>query len=387
MSGVSSNANRMTWFDANRAWAAIGVVLIHSTTDAAGKAFAAYEPGERIVPTLLRALAELSGSEMFIVFSLFLLASKLDRRRPEYGEAMRDQARRLLVPFAFWAVFYAFFKFVKASAFGYSGAIASQLAEPSSWASYLVLGSSQYHMHFIPTLFALMLFYPVMRVAIRYPMFGLALFPMLGAMEYMQGFVWGYVQDDYLRSYIVRAVKVLGYVGYGFATFAVFSLLRDGIPKGESKLIGRISVFFALFCLAATLPDAFRAAEAGSYQVRQGWGFYAHFLMPLFVFAFFMGRQHAEWSPIWSRAAKYTFGVYLTHPIFIDLYDIALVKSGLSVSPTTMVLTKFAFALASAFAAAKLLSKIPALAWTVGLGPLPFSTRTAPPRALPAARA
>ena len=67
--------------------------------------------------------------------------------------------RRLLVPFAFWAVFYAFFRLVKAHGFGYEQAIFDQLGQWQTWAGYMLLGNSQYHLHFLPTLFLLAVSY------------------------------------------------------------------------------------------------------------------------------------------------------------------------------------------------------------------------------------
>ena len=98
---MTPKKNRLVWFDANRVCAALGVVLIHSTTDFSGGVFPNATPEERIVPVLLRSVAEFSGSEMFFFFSLFLMAMRVDRNRPAYGAAMATQAERLLVPFAF----------------------------------------------------------------------------------------------------------------------------------------------------------------------------------------------------------------------------------------------------------------------------------------------
>lgn len=91
---------RMLWFDANRVCAAAGVVLIHSTTDFAGRPFPDAGVAERAVPVLLRSIGEFSGSEMFFLFSLFLMALRIDRYRPRYRDAIATQAHRLLVPFA-----------------------------------------------------------------------------------------------------------------------------------------------------------------------------------------------------------------------------------------------------------------------------------------------
>ena len=65
-----TTSGRFHWFDANRVCAAIGVVLIHSTTDFGGQPFAHADPEARLVPLILRSIGQLSGSEMFFFLSL-----------------------------------------------------------------------------------------------------------------------------------------------------------------------------------------------------------------------------------------------------------------------------------------------------------------------------
>jgi surface polysaccharide O-acyltransferase-like enzyme len=365
---------RLVWFDANRVCAAMGVVLIHSTTDFSGGVFPKAEPMERLVPVALRSIAEFSGSEMFFFFSLFLMAMRVDRRMPAYKPAIAEQARRLLVPFAVWTVFYAFFRLLKADAFHYLPYVLEQLGDWKVWLGYFLLGKSQYHMHFLPTLFALFMFYPVMRLAMRYPILGLALFATLGAMNHVQTYIWSLQLDPDLRDYLLRATKILGYVGYGLAAFALYGLWRDGIPRGESKLIRRGAFYFAAMAYAATLPFYGYALFNGQWGVRQGWDFYGHFLMPLFMFALFMGGQYRDWSPVWSKLARYTFGVYLVHPMVIDIYDVAVSKAGLVplLEPWMIVLSRFVLVLPLSLLVAMGLSRIRLFAWTIGLGPSPW---------------
>ncbi|WOI57435.1 acyltransferase [Palleronia sp. LCG004] len=376
-----SGKPRLTWFDANRVMAAIGVVLIHSTTDFAGRPFPDASAGERFVPVFLRSIAEFSGSEMFFFFSLFLMAMRVDRHRPPYRSAIATQAERLLIPFAFWTVFYAFFRLVKADAFGYVPYYLEQLSHWQTWLAFFLLGKSQYHMHFLPTLFALFLFFPVMRLAMRYPILGVSLFATLGAMNHAHAWIWSLDIDSLVREYLIRIVKVCGYVGYGFAAFALYGLWKDGIPRGESKLIRRGAFYFASIAYIATLPFFGYALLNGEWGIRAGWDYYGHFLMPLFMFSLFLGGQYLTWSPRWSKLAKYTFGVYLVHPMVIDLYDIAAVKSGLAaiMSPTVIVVSRFVLVMPAAVLLAIAIGRFKPVAWTIGLGPAPWNWSRLPP--------
>jgi surface polysaccharide O-acyltransferase-like enzyme len=374
---------RLVWFDANRVFAAFGVVLIHASTDFGGKAFPDATQGERFIPVFMRSLGEFSGSEMFFMFSLFLMAMRVDKKMPSYGSTLMSQAHRLLVPFVFWTLFYAFFRLLKADAFHYGPYIWSQLGHVQSWVGYFVLGKSQYHMHFLPTLFALLVFYPVMRTATRYPIMGLSVVITIGVMNNAQGFLWGLDIDPVLREYLVRGLKIFGYVGYGMAAFAIYGLWNDGVPRGESRLIRRCAFYFAGLAYIATIPFYNVAFETGSWGIRAGWDFYGHFVMPIFVFLIFMGGQYLTWSDRWTQLARYTFGVYLVHPMVIDLFDIALFRSGiyLNMDPWMIVVGRFAVALPMSFAVVIGLSRISVMAWTIGLGPTPWDMARAAPKA------
>ena len=365
---------RLLWFDANRVFAAIGVVLIHSSTDFSGQPFAQAEPAERLLPVFFRSLGEFSGSEMFFMFSLFLMAMRVDKKMPNYCTVIGQQAQRLLVPFVFWTIFYVFFRLVKAESFGYAPYIWDQITDAKNWAGYLILGKSQYHMHFLPTLFALFLFYPAMRVAMRYPIFGFVILVTLGVMNNAQAFVWGLDLEPALRDYVIRALKVFGYVGYGFAAFAIYGLWKDGIPRGESRLIRRAAFYLAGIAYIATIPFYAIAYDTGAWGIRGGWDFYGHFLMPVCVFFIFLGGQFLQWSNRWSVLAQFSFGVYLLHPLVIDLFDVFLYSTGLSdmMAPWAIVVTRFSTALPMSFALAYGISKVGLLAWTIGLGPTPW---------------
>lgn len=364
---------RLLWFDANRVFAAAGVVLIHSTTDFQGQAFASAEQGERFLPLLLRSISELSSSEMFFMFSLFLMAMRIDKKMPGYGSTISQQATRLLVPFLFWTIFYAFFRLAKADAFGYAPYIWDQISEAKNWVGYLLLGKSQFHMHFLPTLFLLILFYPIMRVATRYPILGLTVVITLGVMQNIQGFFWSLDLDPLMRDLFIRAAKIVGYIGYGMAAFAIYGLWNDGIPRGESRLIRRCGFYFVVLAYVATIPFYYSAYESGSWAFRSGWDFYGHFLMPIFVFFVFMGGQYLHWSDRWSRLSKFTFGVYLVHPIVIDAFDIGIYLTGIHehMGPAMTVTLRYAFALPASFALSAAIAQVRPMAWIIGLGPNP----------------
>jgi peptidoglycan/LPS O-acetylase OafA/YrhL len=373
----SAAHQRMTWLDANRVFAALGVILVHATSAVDGQPYTDLQPAQRVGPILLRWFSEYSGAELFLVFSLFLLAFKLDRQPSSYGKTVASQASRLLIPFAAWAVFYAFFRLFKASVFGYAPAIEHELAQWPNWIAYFLLGSSQYHLHFMPTLFALVLMYPLFIAAYRFPVAGFSIVPLLFVLDQVQGYIWGHVTEPMLRDYLLRAVKIITYGGYGLAAFSFYGMFKKGMSETDWRLTRRLAIGGIVVAFMTLLTNTYDVITTGQWGVRDSAANYGHFLMPLFVFVGFMASQNLRWSPRFSVLAKYTYGVYLTHPIFIDIWDAGVKTSGLVMDPTSQTVAKFVIGAAGGLGLTFALSRVGALAWLVGLGALPFSRGSA----------
>ncbi len=364
------SAVRMNWLDIARLSAAFSIIGIHTTTDSQGKAFFNYEVPERIFPVLMRTTAELASTEFFILLSLFLLAFKLERRPMPYIATMKQQVRRLLVPFAFWTIFYAFFVLIKANAFGYFEPMFTRLASPSTWIDFFLLGKSQYHMHFIPTIFLIFLFHPIFKLALKMPLLGLLVVPFLIFNLTMSSWVWGNISDRSTLDYLVRIIKVLGYVGYGFAAYSILGLWQKNLDEDLSKKVFSFGLLVISLLFIIKLTHAAQSIEVGSYIPKIGSIYYAHGLLPMCLLLIFLGTQHFNWPEKVSNWSKFTFGTYLIHPAVIDIIDILIVNNTLA--PYQLVIFKYATTLATVLLISIGISKIPLLAWTIGLGPLPF---------------
>lgn len=360
----------MTWLDALRVFAGICIVALHAGTDINGQPFPAFEPVERIFPTMFRTLAYIARSELFMIISLFLLCFRLDRR-PDvtYLEMLKYQAIRLLPAFAFWVVFYAFFRLIKANELGYADAIVVQLTSLADWAGYFVLGDVQYHMHFIPTLFGMMLLYPGYRLAYRYPQLGLVVLVCLYAKLSVDGFMWGQLRDMPGFDYLIRFVKILTYAGYGFVAFSLVGLLKKQFDRDTSNQIFGVTLTICTMFLLLKLVGAHKIVMTGKWQYGYTAGWWADFLMPACIFLAFLATQHMNWPGVFSKLAKYTFGVYLVHPAMLDLVDVNIID--FEFSPSLQVLAKFMIGFPMTLLCVWAISKSVLLAWTVGLGPLP----------------
>jgi peptidoglycan/LPS O-acetylase OafA/YrhL len=371
MSTATDSLRRLTWLDANRFYAALGIILIHSSSDFEGRPFAQWPVADRIAPGLIRAVAEVASSEMFLTFAFFLLALKIDRREPHYGRTVADQAQRLVVPLIVWTVFYAFFRLIKASVLGYEDVIWAELSQARSWLAYLFLGTAQYHLHFLPTMFALVLFYPAMRVAARWPLLGFTILPALFFMDSVQHWLWAHTPDPLTRDYLIRGVKILGYVGYGVAAFALYGLWKRDLAQEDGR---RLFAFLTVLTVLLFCAKAVYVADsivAGEWLPRMGAQMYAHLLLPVVVFGLFFAAQGSSWPPRYSHWARLSYGAYLIHPAYIDLVHLGLLQRGIEMHPLFVVALTYAVVAPLTFGTAYLLSRIRALAWIIGLGPVP----------------
>ena len=111
------------------------------------------------------------------------------------------------------------------------------------------------------------------------------------------------------------------------------------------------------------------AAVKGAWPYLHAPAYWADFLMPVVLFLGCMAGAHRDWPGILSKLAPYSFGIYLCHPIFLDLAEITLQAS--TWPPIGIVITKIGFAMLATSLFVRGLKATPAFAWTVGLGPLP----------------
>ncbi len=364
--GAEMASVRHTWIDALRLTAGVSMVGLHATSDATGQPFPDAEFGQRLAPLLLRAVIYTARTELFLIISIFLLLMALENRPRGYRDTIQEQARRLLLPFAFWTVFYAFYSLNKAWYFGYDAALWAQIKTPWTWVEYAVLGTSKYHMHFIPTLFALVLFYPLFQWAKRLPVLGLLVIVGLVVKRWADGILWGQYYDHEMLPIMLRVVKVLTYCGYGMAAGAAFGLWQRRVDL-RPWFNGIAAVGVVLF--AIKLYATYLTARDAAWPFQFTPGYWADFLMPLVLFLAAFAASNARWPGVFSKVAKYSFGIYLCHPIFLDLVEITL--RGQVLAPLTLVLIKIVVGISCTVIFVKLLEKVRVLSWTIGLGPLP----------------
>lgn len=361
-------ASRETWIDALRLFAGLSMVGLHATADASGQPFPDASAADRVAPMLLRAVLYTARTELFLMISVFLLLMALSKRPRGYAVVMKEQARRLLIPFLFWTGFYALYGLIKADAFGYLNHELGRLGDPVAWIGFLTLGNVKYHMHFIPTLFGLVLMYPLFRVAQRHPLAGLLILACLLIKRELDGVIYPNFWGTEALSYLVRISKILTYAGYGLAAAALLGVWQRSTPQQRDGWVGVLLLMGGLL-FSIKLIGTHQTIESGKWAFDYTAGYWADFLMPVVLMSICLCLGHKHWPPVISRLAKYSFGIYLCHPIFLDMIEIIL--SGHTLPPIWLVLSKIAWTVPLTALFVWALSHVSALAWTIGLGPVP----------------
>lgn len=367
------SSGRMNWLDGARLAAAFCIIGIHTSSDRLGGAFKNAEGHERVFPVLLRSVSEMASTEFFILVSLFLLSMKLSKSSAAFIPTMCLQAKRLLVPFVFWTIFYVFFRLYKAYYLGYEQSIIEQIGSLSHWIGYFTLGDANFHMHFLPTLFMLLLFHRLYKLAIPYPLLGLIILPMLYLNFSIGGWIWATIKDPLLREYIVRFVKILTYTGYGFFAYALYGFWQRGISTQLAKSLFGLSLFLVAMGFLVKMIYAHKVGAAGEFIVRRDMIFYAHYLLPCAMLSAFMCSWYLRWPDRLSQWSRFSFGMYLIHPAIMDVIDVAFLS--FSLPPDWYVFIKYCLTAFLSLSLSMAIGKVSLIAWTVGLGPLPGAGR------------
>jgi len=235
------------------------------------------------------------------------------------------------------------------------------------------LGDVQYHMHFLPTLFALVLGYPLYQIAIKRPWLGLMILPCLFVKREVDIWVWTQFADTQLLPYLVRVVKLLTYCGYGMVAASFYGLYSLRLSSNDRTAMVVTFGLLAALLFLVKLVYAHKVILDGHWHYNFDPAYWADFIFPAVVFGLCLGLSHVRWPQALSNWAPYSFGIYLVHPIFLAMAEIWLRDTPLS--PSALVGAKFGFALCGAIALTLVLSKTPGFGWTVGLGPLPCLRR------------
>ena len=366
MEKVEHPGSRLAWLDTLRVMAGVSILMMHAASGPDGQPFPGIEPDGRTLTVILNTVFYTARTELFMCISLFVLLRSQDRKPLPYGETTASYARRLLVPFVFWVCVYAAGNMFKAWNLNYSQYLWRDWKYTEEWLGYFLLGDVKLHMHFLPTLFALVLMYPVYRIAIRYPWLGLLAIPLILGRHELNLYVYGnFYEDETAVQYLIRASRIVTCTAYGFVAAACWGILKQAPALWIRRtILWTMTVGFVALA-SIKVMQAMAIIETGNWQYNYPNAWVANLAMPAMLFVIVM-LAPIPW-PTWiSRIAPYSFGIYLVHPLALD---ICLLVVGKEVSnPSLYVVSKMAFTLAFSVALTVFLSRQKYLAWMVGLG-------------------
>lgn len=351
-----------------RLLAGVSMIVMHASFGPDGGPYANYTPSERVFPLTVHTLAYLARTELFVIISLFLLTMSLDRRPRGYVETIATQAKRLLIPFVFWAFFYIAWNIFKGYQMGYGHWLVRDLGLLEPWLSWMLLGDMKATMHFLPTLFAVVLFYPLFRYAVRYPILGLLIIVTMMARFEVNSWIFGNISDPVHKQWLLRGTRILSYVGYGMVAASFYGvMISPNFTKWRKAILlsfGVIAIWFA----SVKFGQLQMRIEHGDMQPNYPKAFWANLMVPVLLFGGAM-LLRIRWPDWVSKYAPMSFGIFLIHPFFLDIHRLTIHTT--FTDPAVYMLIKIAFAVPMSFLATAMLARIPLLAWTVGQGPLP----------------
>ena len=291
-----SISDRLARLDAARWLAALAVVLLHCAAQAVSDANA-YGSNDWLAANLYDSAVRWCVP-VFVMVSGALL---LDRDKPlDARRFYEKRAARICAPLVFWTLFYLGWRTLLD--WWDDGHI-----DFSFWPRKVAEGAPYYHLWYLYMIVGLYLFTPLVRVlyhrsqpaARRLWVVGILGVAILDAL-YRQALNAG--QGFFLTWF-------LPYLGYFVAGRMIFD--------GELR-IPRPGLMLALSVLATALGVT-TLSEAGNLNLY----FYDYFsiTVPFMSLAAFQWIMNTPRIPSLSTLAPLTFGVYLIHPLFLDVVD------------------------------------------------------------------
>jgi surface polysaccharide O-acyltransferase-like enzyme len=217
--------------------------------------------------------------------------------------------------------------------------------------------------------------FPAYVLAVRQPILGMMVLVFLAAKLVLDQWLYGTLAGTAYLEYLVRVAKILTYGGYGIVAASFYGILKRDFDANTGRQIFGVVLLLAASLFMVKLVYAYQIIRTGTWAYNFTPGFWADYLMPPLLFLGIMSLRHNAFPPIFSRLAPFSFGIYLMHPIMMDLVEIMIAPWDLR--PWQMVSVKFSLVLASTLLLVMIVSRIPLLSWTIGLA---RTSRPAPPR-------
>lgn len=289
-----------------RTFAALGVILIHSTGTYLHEFSPAHPDDSRwwtgnIYCSLLRW-----ATPFFILLSGSVFLSPARTETP--AQFLQKRFRRVLLPFAFWSFFYLLYQ--------YRGSFNGGTLPPFGDVLHKVFFEDvYYHLWFIPMILGLYLLTPTFRIFIRHAG--------KGDIEYFLGLCFSITAIQHLLPgfFVVEYIGWLGYIG-----FYVLGYYLSTYPL--QSLWKKILIGLGLLMPAVTaIGTRILSQNSGAYDEKLLVYFSPNVV--IMTAAFFIWIREHDWVPLATRHPRFnalvqefallSFGVYFLHVMVLDV--------------------------------------------------------------------
>jgi hypothetical protein len=142
-------------------------------------------------------------------------------------------------------------------------------------------------------------------IAIEHQLLGFLVLVGLFAKRKIDVWIWDNLQDMDRFGYLVRFVKILTHVGYGFVAGAMYGLLRGNWNRAQSRVLGLAALYTGVLLYGLKLVYSYRVVLASNWQYNYTPAFWANFLMPVILFVGFMSLSTRSWPSVITRMAPF----------------------------------------------------------------------------------
>lgn len=340
------------------------MLLLHCSTDQFGKLWNSVSYSDKFDALFLRTLFYIPRTEVFVLISMALLAMAVEKGGTTTWK-VQSKVKAIFPVFLSWSLFYTAFSFLKAWQGGYSASFWEETHSIGYWLEAALLGHAKYHLHFLPALMALLLVAPIFLRRQSY-----LFFPIGIALVVLRYFVdqWLYIRFWGWEglAYLVALSRFVSYIGYTLLAAGMVGIVRKCDKEGRVWVASSAATILALcVCIKFLSVDG---SPIAMFRTESFPRFVADYLSPVCLSAIALSVPPMSWT-LPKPMIRSAFGIYLSHPIVIDLVEVSGLTDGML--PVQELATKATMAIIGTFGLCLWLQNRPSLSWVIGLGQFP----------------
>lgn len=276
---------------------------------------------------------------LFLMMSFFLLFRNMASANKPVAFYLKKRCNRLIPAFLAWSIIYLITRFISGS---------SIFLSTESIAEYLLLGNASLQLYYVPLIiyFALVLI-PLIKIlhksSVIINSIILICLITLAATAQVLVLKFNYISDPELNSFIY-------YLGYNFVYALMGICLAYSLaPREKLTPVNNIIIFLPMALMIAMLSSSYFIFDLSQIN---------YLLSNLLLFLLFYYLTLPE-NKLISNLARVSFGVYLSHHLFVELLQVVEAKLNWNVNSFHLTLSNFVLGTTISVVFSYILYKIP----------------------------